>query len=47
DKSRLLELLELRGGIEVCRRAEEIVDSEQGKSVVDELKALWDILEDY
>ncbi|CUB20999.1 ATP phosphoribosyltransferase regulatory subunit [Bacillus spizizenii] len=47
DKSRLLELLELRGGIEVCGRAEEIVDSAQGKSVVDELKALWDILEDY
>lgn len=37
----------MRGSIEVCERAEEIVDSVQGKSVVDELKALWEILEDY
>ncbi|AUZ40615.1 ATP phosphoribosyltransferase regulatory subunit [Bacillus paralicheniformis] len=47
DKSRLLELLELRGGIETCGKAASIIDSEKGKRAVSELKTLWETLGDY
>lgn len=46
DKSRLLGLLELRGGKEICGKAEAIIGT-SGRSVIQELKDLWDILEDY
>ncbi|MCP6682192.1 ATP phosphoribosyltransferase regulatory subunit [Bacillus nakamurai] len=46
DKSRLLRLLELRGGKEICAKAEDIIGT-SGKSLIQELKDLWDILEDY
>ncbi|MBC5943489.1 ATP phosphoribosyltransferase regulatory subunit, partial [Bacillus pumilus] len=47
DKTRLLQLLELRGGREVTERAEEIVVSQEGKEVLAQLKSLWETLEDY
>lgn len=47
DKTRLLQLLELRGGQEVIERAEEIVVSQEGKEVLAQLKSLWETLEDY
>lgn len=46
DKSRLLALLELRGGKEICAKAEEIIGI-SGQSLIQELEDLWDILEDY
>ncbi|MFN2744403.1 MULTISPECIES: ATP phosphoribosyltransferase regulatory subunit [Bacillus] len=47
DKSRLLELLKLRGGIETCGKAEQLVDSEKGKNAITELETLWETLGDY
>ncbi|ATH93397.1 ATP phosphoribosyltransferase regulatory subunit [Bacillus glycinifermentans] len=47
DKNRLLELLELRGGIETCGSAKAIIDCEQGKSAISQLEALWQTLGDY
>ncbi|MEC1438090.1 ATP phosphoribosyltransferase regulatory subunit [Bacillus sonorensis] len=47
DKNRLLELLELRGGIETCGAAKAIVDSEKGKNAISELETLWQTLGDY
>ncbi|MGN9866722.1 ATP phosphoribosyltransferase regulatory subunit [Bacillus swezeyi] len=47
DKSRLLELLELRGGVETCSQAMTLVDSEKGKNAISELEALWETLGDY
>lgn len=47
DKTRLLQLLELRGGQEVIERTEEIVVSQEGKEVLAQLKSLWETLEDY
>ena len=47
DKSRLLELLELRGGIETCSRAASIVDSRRRKTCGFRIEALWETLGDY
>ncbi|GAF65632.1 ATP phosphoribosyltransferase [Bacillus sp. TS-2] len=47
DKSRLLDLLKLRGGKEILSVATEIVQTEDGKKAVAELKELFEVLECY
>ncbi|MGE6630164.1 ATP phosphoribosyltransferase regulatory subunit [Bacillus sp. NPDC077027] len=47
DQQRLLQLLDLRGGKEITKKAEEIVVSNEATQVLKELCALWETLEDY
>ncbi|MFE8701586.1 ATP phosphoribosyltransferase regulatory subunit [Cytobacillus sp. FJAT-54145] len=47
DKQRLLEFLKLRGGEEVIEWALKIIENEQGKEAILQLKQLWDIVVDY
>jgi len=47
DKQRLLQFLELRGGEEVIGKALDIIENEQGKQAILELKELADLINDY
>ena len=47
DKSRLLQLLKLRGGSEKIGEAKELIATEEGSSAINELGRLWDVLEGY
>ena len=47
DKQRLLQFLDLRGGIEVIGKAFDLIENEQGKLALLQLKELWDCLNDY
>lgn len=47
DKQRLLQLLQLRGGAEVIDKAIDLIENEQGKKAVTELKELWKVIKDY
>ncbi|MDA3128711.1 ATP phosphoribosyltransferase regulatory subunit [Aliibacillus thermotolerans] len=47
DKNRLLGLLELRGGIETLEKAAELVQTEEAKKSIQELKELEEILAGY
>lgn len=47
DKQRLLQFLDLRGGVEVIGMAFDLIENEQGKLALLQLKELWDCLNDY
>ncbi|GKU83331.1 ATP phosphoribosyltransferase regulatory subunit [Niallia sp. NCCP-28] len=47
DKQRLHQFLKLRGGEEVINFAYDLIEDNKGKSAIDELKQLWEILVDY
>jgi ATP phosphoribosyltransferase regulatory subunit len=47
DKQRLLQFLELKGGVEVIGKALDIIENEQGKQAILELKELSDVIHDY
>lgn len=47
DKQRLLDFLDLRGGIEVIEKAQAIMEKEKGREAIVQLQELWDILADY
>ncbi|MBV7505794.1 ATP phosphoribosyltransferase regulatory subunit [Bacillus sp. sid0103] len=47
DKQRLLQFLDLRGGIEVIGKAFDLIENEQGKLALLQLKELWECLNDY
>lgn len=47
DKQRLLDFLNLRGGIEVIEKAQAIMENEKGREAIVQLQELWDILADY
>ncbi|MDR7237795.1 ATP phosphoribosyltransferase regulatory subunit [Neobacillus drentensis] len=47
DKQRLLQFLELRGGVEIIGTALDLIENEQGKQAILQLKELWDCLNDY
>jgi ATP phosphoribosyltransferase regulatory subunit len=47
DKQRLLDFLNLRGSIEVINQAMDLVEYDQGKESVLQLKKLWETMEDY
>ncbi|MEH7158039.1 ATP phosphoribosyltransferase regulatory subunit [Neobacillus drentensis] len=47
DKQRLLQFLDLRGGVEVIGRAFDLIENEQGKLALLQLQELWDCLQDY
>jgi ATP phosphoribosyltransferase regulatory subunit len=47
DEQRLLSFLELRGGQEVIEKASELVENGKGRSALEELKLLWEVIEDY
>lgn len=46
DRNKLFMLTQLRGEVDVLDQAEELVQSEEGKKAVNELKNLWKVLED-
>lgn len=47
DKSRLLELLNLRGDFSKLKEAEKLVTNDQGKKALKDLEKLWEVLECY
>ena len=47
DKQRLLDFLDLRGGEDVIEKAFDIVENEEGREALQELKELWNIISDY
>ncbi|MDA1476517.1 ATP phosphoribosyltransferase regulatory subunit [Bacillus changyiensis] len=47
DQQRLLKLLNLKGGIEICDEAKAIIGSEAGKNAILQLETLWETLVDY
>ncbi|MEH7131044.1 ATP phosphoribosyltransferase regulatory subunit [Neobacillus drentensis] len=47
DKQRLLQFLDLRGGVEIIGTALDLIENEQGKQAILQLKELWDCLNDY
>lgn len=47
DKQRLLDFLQLRGGVEVVDRAFELIENGKGKESLLKLKKLWEIVCDY
>ncbi|CAG9608219.1 ATP phosphoribosyltransferase regulatory subunit [Pseudoneobacillus rhizosphaerae] len=47
DKQRLLDFLNLRGSTEVINQAIDLVEYDQGKDSVLQLKKLWDTMDDY
>jgi ATP phosphoribosyltransferase regulatory subunit len=47
DKQRLLDFLNLRGSIEVINQAMDLVEYDQGKESVLQLKKLWETMKDY
>ncbi len=47
DKKRLIEFLQLRGGEEVIGRALDIMENDQGKQALLQMKELWEALDDF
>ncbi len=47
DKQRLFDLLQLRGGEEVIENALCLIENEQGRNAIQQLRQLWDIVSDY
>ncbi len=47
DKQRLLQLLDLRGGEEVIGMALDLIENEQGKQAIIQLKELSEVIKDY
>ncbi|MFL6561002.1 MAG: ATP phosphoribosyltransferase regulatory subunit [Bacillus sp. (in: firmicutes)] len=47
DKQRLLQFLDLRGGVEIIGTALDLIENEKGKQAILQLKELWDCLNDY
>jgi ATP phosphoribosyltransferase regulatory subunit len=47
DKQRLFDLLQLRGGEEVIENALSLIEDEQGRNAIQQLRQLWDIVSDY
>ncbi|AGK55618.1 ATP phosphoribosyltransferase regulatory subunit [Bacillus sp. 1NLA3E] len=47
DKQRLFDLLQLRGGEEVIENALSLIENEQGRNAIQQLRQLWDIVSDY
>jgi ATP phosphoribosyltransferase regulatory subunit len=47
DKQRLLQFLDLRGGVEIIGTAFDLIENEKGKQAILQLKELWDCLNDY
>jgi ATP phosphoribosyltransferase regulatory subunit len=47
DKQRLYDFLQLRGGVEVIETALGLIENEQGRAAIQELKQLWEIVSDY
>lgn len=47
DKQRLLQFLDLRGGVEIIGTAFDLIENEKGKQSIVQLKELWDCLNDY
>jgi ATP phosphoribosyltransferase regulatory subunit len=47
DTQRLLAFLELRGGPEIIGKASELVENGKGKAAIDELRLLWNVMEDF
>jgi ATP phosphoribosyltransferase regulatory subunit len=47
DKQRLLQFLDLRGGVEIIGTALDLIENEKGKQAILQLKELWDCLIDY
>ena len=47
DKQRLLQFLDLRGGVEVIGKAFDLIENEQGKLALLQLQELWECLNDY
>jgi ATP phosphoribosyltransferase regulatory subunit len=47
DKQRLLQFLDLRGGVEVIDKAFDLIENEQGKLALIQLKELWECINDY
>lgn len=47
DKQRLLQFLDLRGGVDVIGKAFDLIENEQGKLALLQLKELWDCIKDY
>jgi ATP phosphoribosyltransferase regulatory subunit len=47
DKQRLLQFLDLRGGVEVIGKAFDLIENEQGKLALLQLKELWECINDY
>lgn len=46
-KEQLDSILRLRGGKEICNRAESLVSSIEARSAVDHLRSVWEVLEAY
>lgn len=47
DKQRLLQFLDLRGGVDIIGTALDLIENEKGKQAILQLKELWDCLNDY
>lgn len=47
QKERLESILRLRGGKEICERAESLISSEEARNSVQHLCAVWEVLEAY
>lgn len=47
DSQRLLAFLDLRGGPEVIAKASQLIENGKGRVALDELKLLWEIIEDF
>lgn len=47
DKQRLYDFLQLRGGEEVIEKAFELIENEQGREDIQQLRQLWEIISDY
>ena len=47
DKQRLLQFLDLRGGVEIIGTALDLIENEKGKQAILQLKELWDCINDY
>ncbi len=45
-ENRLIQLLELRGDAHVVDEAEQLVTSDEGKKAIDELRGIWDVLQE-
>ncbi|MGF6953964.1 ATP phosphoribosyltransferase regulatory subunit [Neobacillus sp. B4I6] len=47
DKQRLLQFLDLRGGVEIIGTALDLIENEKGKQAILQLEELWDCINDY
>lgn len=47
DKQRLLQFLDLRGGVDVIGQALDLIENDKGHQAILQLKELWEVLNDY